>query len=455
MRPAPGAPAAAGPPRRLPPPVAAMTGRADDAVDLYGDILGAGAVVGRWVVVERAGGGGFGDVYRARSAGGGEDDAAVKVLRAALVSSTRALRRFRAEAAAVDRLRHPAIPRLLDTGSLHDGRPYVATEWWPGRPLSALLAAGPLPPARAAAIAAPVAGALSAAHAAGIVHRDVKPANVLVADGEPPRVALVDFGIAKLVDDRPAERTATASRVGTPTAMAPEQIRGEPVDARADVYAFGVLLYEMVAGRPPFVAPTPDEIELMHLNAPPPPPSAFAAVPDGVDAVVLRCLAKNPAHRPGSIAEVMDAFREVATGPSPAPRRPVDCVAVYVSAPPAVGSARDRAGAIASAADRLAAAGLTPVAQFGLSVIAAAPAARVSPAAALAHADAVGAQWPDLAIAVAVGPAYAAGGQPDDGPLFDGTRWPSPAVAGYRAADPDVLSAAPPGLASRWRRSNR
>jgi serine/threonine-protein kinase len=157
----------------------------------------------------------------------------------------------------------------------------------------------------------PICGALAAAHGKGIVHRDLKPSNVMVAQsGNERTVKLLDFGIAKLVDaGANARLTRAGHRIGTPQTMAPEQIRGEDVDARADIYSLGVLVFYLVTGRFPFQGASQIELEQMHLEAPPPAPSQFAPVPPALDAVVQRCLAKAASARFASADEVRSALR--------------------------------------------------------------------------------------------------------------------------------------------------
>ncbi|MFP2912764.1 serine/threonine-protein kinase, partial [Pyxidicoccus sp. 3LFB2] len=245
---------------------------------LYGDELGAGALVGQWVVAHVHYRGPASTLYRAKDTRTGVS-AALKVLHPQAALGPTALRRFRREAATLQRLSHPHIVEVLGHGELPDGRAFIAMEWLEGRDLAAELAArGPLSPDEALEVLEQVGAALRAAHGAGVVHRDLKAQNVvrLSGRGEALLVKLVDFGVAKgLTPDSPGASTLTHTGValGTPLSMAPEQIRGEPPDARTDLYAVGVLLFQLVTGQPPFQGTTRHEVEEQHLHAPPPRPT--------------------------------------------------------------------------------------------------------------------------------------------------------------------------------------
>src|SRR6266478_5793915 len=173
-----------------------------------------------------------------------------------LAPSPEMVERFVREARVVNRIRHPNIVDIYEFGELDDKRPYFVMELLEGTSLASIVERrGRLSPAQALSYLEPVCDALRAAHAAGVVHRDLKASNVaVVKEGDPPRVKLLDFGIAKLVRTAPGERglTAVGQRIGTPYAMAPEQIRGGAIDARVDIYALGVLLYQLLTGRYPF-----------------------------------------------------------------------------------------------------------------------------------------------------------------------------------------------------------
>jgi hypothetical protein len=258
--------------------------------------------------------GGFGVVYRAVHAPSGEPRA-IKVLAAELAGDAEMLKRFAREARVVALVDHPSIVRTLDVGQLPDGRPYFVMELVEAVGLHQLIRErGRLSGAEAAALLAPVCAALEAAHAAGVVHRDLKAANVLVArDGEGWRVKLADFGIAKLLDPAPGTTALTVGgqRIGTPEAMAPEQIAGGEIDRRTDVYALGILLFHLLTGRYPFHHADPGEVERMHLAQPV--PSVGDAALDGV---LARATAKQPAKRTASAAAFLAELQAFAGTPS-------------------------------------------------------------------------------------------------------------------------------------------
>ncbi|EYF02691.1 serine/threonine protein kinase [Chondromyces apiculatus DSM 436] len=277
-----------------------------------------GHVLGDYRIDHVIGQGGCGVVYAAlRPDGGGL--AAIKVMHASLSTSRNAVERFVREVSVVRLVHHPAIVDIHDLGKLPDGRPYYVMEYLPGEPLSALLhGRGRLPLGEALVLLQPVCAALSAAHEAGIVHRDVKASNVLV--GPDGRVKLLDFGIAKLSrGEEPGSGFTTAGRhVGTLAAMAPEQILGGKVDPRTDVYALGLLLFQMLTGHHPFWSDDQVELAWRHVETPAPRPSTQVRVPPAVDAVVLRCLEKAPERRFASVSAFFAALCEAAGGPAPA-----------------------------------------------------------------------------------------------------------------------------------------
>jgi serine/threonine-protein kinase len=284
---------------------------------LRAEQLPVGHRVGRYVVQSRIDAGGGGTVYIAEALDQPGLRVAIKVLLRELAASPMALSRFQREAEVVRLINHPNIASVLDAGELPDGRPYIVMELVSTENLKDLLERrGRLSPAELMEILPPVCSALAAAHAAGVIHRDFKASNISVGTQDGRMVIkLLDFGIAKLVQpDGTAGLTVLGTRLGTPHAMAPEQIRGEPVDERADIYALGVLVHQLLTGRYPFTAPTPHELEALHLRARPPRPSQSAPVPAALDAVVLRCLEKDPAARYGSVAEVLAALQAAAAG---------------------------------------------------------------------------------------------------------------------------------------------
>jgi eukaryotic-like serine/threonine-protein kinase len=274
--------------------------------------------VGNYVVEREIGRGGMGVVYLARHLSLGRR-AAIKVLRPEAGGDPLQVQRFFNEARATSEIRHAHIVEVLDFGTLPDGGPsYLIMEWLEGRSLTEALRAAPrfaLP--RALRVASAIGRALGAAHARGIVHRDLKPDNVFLVerDGEPDFVKVLDFGIAKLLGERAASQlaTRTGELVGTPSYMSPEQCRGLPVDPRTDVYALGVILYEMLTGRLPFQAAGLGDLLLAHMIDPPPP--LDAGVPARVAQAVMRALEKDAARR---FARMDELLRELGDGSAPA-----------------------------------------------------------------------------------------------------------------------------------------
>ena len=323
--------------KELPPGQAASVAA---AATIDSDRIPAGMQVGSYVIQETIASGGGGTVYVAEAIGEQLPRArvAIKVMLRELAASRLALSRFQREADVVGLINHPNIARVLESGSLPDGRPYIVMELVSGENLrNMLLRRGRLAPGELLEILAPVCSALSAAHAAGVIHRDLKASNICLGFEAGARVVkLLDFGIAKLVEPDPDQPglTIKGTRLGTPYAMPPEQIRGEAIDERADVYSLGVLLFQMVTGNYPFVGTSPHEIERLHLEALPPRPSRSAPVSPAIETVVLRCLQKEPDARYGSIDELLAALRAAVAG-EPAQPRPTDAderdaVAIYV-----------------------------------------------------------------------------------------------------------------------------
>ncbi len=256
-----------------------------------------GGTIGPWLVGRALGEGGMGVVHAAEHALLGRQ-AAVKIMRRSVTRSRALTDRFLVEARAASRLEHPNVVNVSDFGVLEDGRPYFVMERLHGESLADRLhREGPLDPAFALRIAREIAEALAAAHRSGVVHHDLKPSNVMLLDGtteDAPRVKLVDFGAAAI-----GERSLDPNVVyGTPRYMSPERARGEPGDARSDLYGLGVVLFEMLAGAPPFLGDGGTEVLLAHLASPPPPlepPSG--ALPPAATRLVQRALEKSPSER--------------------------------------------------------------------------------------------------------------------------------------------------------------
>src|SRR4051794_11347191 len=279
----------------------------------------AGDVVGGYRLEALIGRGGMGVVYRAAQPGL-ERDVALKIISPEWSDDPAFHARFRSEARLAAAVEHPNVLPVYDAGEA-GGVLYLAMRLVHGPDLSVLVRqVGPLAPARAVAVVAQVAAALEAAHAVGLVHRDVKPSNVLVTDpGGAEHVYLTDFGLARLVTGD-ATATGDGRWAGTADYAAPEQIRGERGDARTDVYAAGAVLFWALTGQVPFPRPTQEAKLWAHLSDPPPAPSAIVpAVPAVVDAVVARALAKAPEDRYASAAAFGEALAG-ALGEAGAPR---------------------------------------------------------------------------------------------------------------------------------------
>jgi serine/threonine-protein kinase len=279
--------------------------------------LPQGYVVGNYVIEKVIDVGGGGIVYAVCHRVLGRR-AALKALRDDAASSPSMIARFVREAAAVNKIQHPNIVDIYEFGEITPGRPYYVMELLEGVDLRKLLREqGRFSPAEALPVFEAVCRAVQAAHDAGIIHRDIKSSNVIIVDGRAGRtIKLVDFGICKPMGESTDQGlTEPGSFVGTVHNMAPEQVRGGPLDARTDVYALGVLLFQMLTGHYPFDASAVAEIALQHLQLPAPRPSASAPVPPVVDAVVLRCLEKSPERRYPSVSALLDAFRSAVVAP--------------------------------------------------------------------------------------------------------------------------------------------
>ena len=259
---------------------------------------------------------------------------AVKVLAPPYDRDRTFVERFRREARSAAGLSHPNVVSVFDSGSYH-GTHFIVTELVEGETLGERLRRGAMPPREAAAVAVDVCHALEAAHARGLIHRDVKPGNVmLLPDG---RVKVVDFGIALAAGSDTL--TGTGAVLGSTAYLAPEQASGQPVDERADLYALGCVLYEMLAGSAPFRADTPVATMYRHVNEDPPPPSSIRPVPAGLESVVMRCLEKDPRRRYGSALELEHALAKAGEDTAPleatpaAETRPIAVVGAPLSTP--------------------------------------------------------------------------------------------------------------------------
>jgi serine/threonine-protein kinase len=265
---------------------------------------------GRFEILALLGTGGMGSVYKALDRELGEP-VALKMLRADLVASPARLERLRQEARLARRVTHASIARTFDIGE-HGQARFLTMEFIDGQPLTALLARhGALPVERVVAVVSPICAGLAAAHAVGVVHRDLKPDNILL--GKDGRVVITDFGIAHEAGLALEERGGLP--VGTPSYMAPEQVQGGPVDARTDLYALGVMLFEMLTGERPWRGSDLGEVLQARLNQPPPDPrSRRPGIVAEAALLVMRCMATRPADRPASAAEVGRALLPLAQG---------------------------------------------------------------------------------------------------------------------------------------------
>ena len=295
---------------------------ADEEVDsLVGRVLD-----GKYEIVAPLGAGGMGSVYRARRVLIG-DEVAVKVLHTKFVNDETLVARFRREARAAAQLQHPHVVTIHDYGETRGrgGFAYIVMELVRGESLRSLLRReGRMDVARAVSLMRDVCAGVGAAHRRGIVHRDIKPDNIIVvpADEDNPseRVKVVDFGIAKL-RDMASDGTLTeeGAVVGTPFYMSPEQCKGEHLDARADVYSLGALLYEMLAGSPPFNAPSIAGVILKHVSEPPPPLPPDVRASPALSEAIKRALSKDADARQRDATEFSRDIQAAASQPAPVP----------------------------------------------------------------------------------------------------------------------------------------
>src|SRR5262245_29227643 len=258
----------------------------------------------RFEMLDRIGEGGMGTVYRARQLSV-DRIVAIKVLNPQIANDPQWVPRFLNEAKACSKLQHPNTVRLIDFGQTREGLLFMAMEFLDGQSIRAAIDRfGRMQPARVMKIISQCCQSLSEAHSFGIIHRDIKPDNIFLVTlgGQPDYVKILDFSVAKLKQaSGSAMQTQAGVVFGTPNYMSPEQGRGLPLDARSDIYALGIVAYEMLMGRPPFTSQNPMEVLAMHVRTPVPP---LAGVPDRVAHIVMRALAKEPAQRQQNVEQL-------------------------------------------------------------------------------------------------------------------------------------------------------
>ena len=279
----------------------------------HGPSAGGGPVLldSRYQIVRTLGRGGMGQVYEGVHTVLGKP-VAIKVLNRQLAADERSRKRLLREARAASAIHHQGVVEIIDFGETPHGAVFLVMELLQGRDLGAIIAKGPLPWPRARELLRQAAGALAVAHAQGIIHRDIKPANCFVVDGPDGEVIkLLDFGIAKIDDatDSTTGLTATGEIMGTASYMAPELTFGTPAGVATDVYALGIMAYELLTGAPPFRGKNPYDVLKRHIEEEPPPVSSVVAgVPPALEAVVRRAIAKKPEARFSSMTELEAAL---------------------------------------------------------------------------------------------------------------------------------------------------
>ncbi len=316
------------------------------------DGLGPGARVGSWIVDAQLAAGGSGTVYRAHHVRT-RQRAAVKVLHAELAGSREAGAWFSREVRATQRARHPGLARVYGAGALPDGRPWFATELLEGRDLATIIMdRGAFSPVETGELFVPLCAALAAAHRNELVHRDVKASNVFVAESERgPRIVLLDFGVAKLLDPTDASLAGASRAIRTPSSMAPEQTAGGSIDARTDIYGLGVLAFQLLTGELPFADASLAIMRQLHRWARRPSPSSRAQVSPELDAVVIRAMARDPAQRHQSVASFLADLRAAITSglyrePVPPPGHVRATLAVHIEVRNGDGSLDDADAAL-------------------------------------------------------------------------------------------------------------
>lgn len=269
----------------------------------------------RYEILSLAGEGAMGAVYRARHTFM-DKDVAIKILHKDMTANSEVVERFRREAQAAAHIEHPNVCSASDFGRYDDESFFLVMEWLEGTTLEEVIARADLPVDRALNIAAQMGSALERAHALGIVHRDLKPANIMLVEneGEHDFVKVTDFGVARVRLGNSAVLTQAGMAYGTPSYMAPEQAAGEDLDHRADIYALGIIVYEMLTGRTPFIGEGIAHILSMHVTESPPPFEVAAPhldIPGEVERFIFKCLEKDPADRFRDAAELVEALESL------------------------------------------------------------------------------------------------------------------------------------------------
>ena len=275
-----------------------------------------GTKIGRYQILELIGRGGMAEVYKAHDSRL-DTTVAIKFIRMERFPQDilrSVVKRFQNEAKRMAQLSNTNIVKVTDYG-VYEGIPFLVMEYLPGGTLKQRLGK-PVPYQQAARLLLPVAEALAYAHSKGIIHRDVKPGNILLSESR--QTMLSDFGVAKIIGREETQGlTATGVSIGTPEYMAPEQAVGEKIDHRVDIYALGIILYELITGHRPFTADTPMKVVVKQINEPPPNPSRFVkGLPAEVERVLIKALAKNPDNRFVDMDEFVEALEDLAAGVS-------------------------------------------------------------------------------------------------------------------------------------------
>jgi len=364
---------------------------ADDslaALQMTNDILPIGTQVSNYRINGVISCGGFGTVYRATHIDSGLP-AAVKVLHPELIAHDNDALRFKREVDVIRRLQHPNVVDVFDFGQLPDGRPFFVMELLSGETLEhRLLSRGRLTLDETLEVLEPLASALDLAHSQAVIHRDLKPSNVFLGDGPhgKTRVVLLDFGVAKVLD--PGEQSLTASRqiIGTLACMSPEQLLGEKIDSRTDIYAVGILAYAMITGKAPFDIGAQDSdnpvVFLYTRYVRPVAPSQHVRIDPALDAPILRALAQEPADRPATVGEFVESIKAAirstaATNSRPEGAKERDGIAVHIEISvdssamedPDEALLLDLETVLPSAASILNEAGLVPIVETGNNLL--------------------------------------------------------------------------------------